>query len=197
MATLSLEAERNADRGVIGADVRHVLRDFIARRVGDLHTAEDLTQEVLVKAYRSGADVDNVAAWLYRIARNTVVDHFRSQGRHPAPEALTDDELDAAEPGDDDPRAVRELAQCLRPLIDQLAPIYREALTLTDLDGLTQSEAARRISISTSGMKSRVQRGRAQLKTALLQCCVVRTDVGGRISGYTPRPDRCDCTSTT
>ena len=197
MVTLSLEAERNAGQDAIGADIRHVLRDFIARRVGDLHLAEDLTQEVLVKAYRSGVDVDNVAAWLYRIARNTVVDHFRSQGRHPAPEALPDDELDTAEPGDDDGRAVRELAQCLRPLIEQLDPIYRDALTLTELDGLTQSEAARRTSISTSGMKSRVQRGRAQLKSALLECCVVRTDVGGRISGYTSRPSGCDCTSTT
>jgi RNA polymerase sigma-70 factor, ECF subfamily len=197
MVTLSLEAERNAGRDAIGADIRHVLRDFIARRVGDLHTAEDLTQEVLVKAYRSGVEVDNVAAWLYRIARNTVVDHFRSQSRRPAPEALPADEFDTAEPGDDDGRAVRELAQCLRPLIDQLDPIYREALTLTDLDGLTQSEAAQRASISTSGMKSRVQRGRAQLKTALLQCCAVRTDVGGRISGYTSQPTSCDCTSTT
>ncbi len=48
---------------------------------------------------------------------------------------------------------------------------YREALTLTELEGLTQKEAAEMLGISLSGMKSRVQRGRQQLRQALEDCC--------------------------
>ncbi|MBK8239755.1 MAG: TauD/TfdA family dioxygenase [Deltaproteobacteria bacterium] len=66
---------------------------------------------------------------------------------------------------------------------------YREALTLTELEGLTQREAAEMLGISLSGMKSRVQRGRAQLRRALEVCCDIDVDVRGRVIGYTPRPD--------
>ena len=197
MVTLSLEAERNAGRDAIGADVRHVLRDFIARRVGDPHTAEDLTQEVL----REGVPLGRRRRQRRRLALPDRSQHSRRPLPQPGPPSGSRGaprrRARHRRSGDDDGRAVRELAQCLRPLIDQLDPIYREALMLTDLDGLTQSEAARRAGISTSGMKSRVQRGRAQLKSALLECCAVRTDVGGRISGYTSQPSSCDCTSTT
>jgi RNA polymerase sigma-70 factor (ECF subfamily) len=193
MRTLSLTTDAAPDRSTIDGEIRLVLRDFIALLVGDVHTAEDLTQEVLLKAYRSVTDIDhldNVAAWLYRIARNTVVDHFRARDRHPDAAALRDDEVDVAE-GPADGLAVDALAQCLRPLIDQLDPMYRQALTLTDLDGRSQAEAARQTEISISGMKSRVQRGRAQLRSALLECCAVHTDAGGRISSFTSSSGCC------
>jgi RNA polymerase sigma-70 factor (ECF subfamily) len=176
-----------------GAQLRGTLRAFIARRVPDPDTADDLAQEVLLKAYRSGAtteDVGDVAAWLYRIARNTVVDYYRSRDRQPGlgtlPENLVSDGAD------DDDHAVRQLARCLRPLVAELEPIYRDALTFTDLDGLTQTEAARRAGISVSGMKSRVQRARTQLKAAISACCAIHTDAAGRISDYDPPPE-CHC----
>jgi RNA polymerase sigma-70 factor, ECF subfamily len=178
----------------VGAEVRRVLHDFIARRVGDVHTAEDLTQDVLLKAHRSGMkidELDDVAAWLYRIARNTVIDHYRNRDRHPHQAAIDSRHHDEADPAEDDDREVRQLAECLRPLVTQLQPLYRDALTLTDLGGLTQTEAARQLHLTTSGMKSRVQRARAQLRTALLECCAVHTDAGGRISGYTSPSECC------
>jgi RNA polymerase sigma-70 factor, ECF subfamily len=177
-----------------GAGLRRLVRDFIARRVGDTETTEDLTQEVLLKAHRSGVDgntIDDMAAWLYRIARNTVIDHYRRRSRHPDPDPLPPDPPVANE-DERDQRAVRELASCLGPLVADLEPIYREALSLTDLGGLSQAEAARRVGISGSGMKSRVQRARAQLRTAVSNCCAVHTDRAGRISDYDPAPG-CRC----
>lgn len=169
----------------VQAELRRVLRDFIGRRVGDQDAAEDLTQEVLLKVHRAGGDpegVDDVAAWIYRIARNTLIDHYRRTTRHPQPEALLVDVGAVEEVGDD--AAVRELAQCLRPLIANLEPIYRDALTLVELDGLSQTSAAERAGISVSGMKSRVRRARVQLKTAVTNCCVIHTDPAGRINDY-------------
>ena len=78
----------------------------------------------------------------------------------------------------------RELTRCLRPLVDQLPPIYREAFTLTDLGSLTQSEAATRLRLSPSGMKSRVQRARRQLNDLLTICCTIHLDLRGGIVDY-------------
>ena len=55
---------------------------------------------------------------------------------------------------------------------------------LTDIEGLTRAEAADRLGLSVSGMKSRVQRGRAKLKQALLRCCAVETDRWGTVLDY-------------
>ena len=61
---------------------------------------------------------------------------------------------------DDERAALQELAACMAPMIRQLPPAYREAVTLADLEGVSQADAAARVGVSTSGMKSRVQRGR-------------------------------------
>lgn len=66
---------------------------------------------------------------------------------------------------------------------------YREALTLTALEGMTQKQAAEMLGVSLSGMKSRVQRGRVLLRRSLEDCCTIALDVRGRIVGCEPRPD--------
>ena len=128
-------------------------------------------------------------AWLHRIARNAIIDHYRIRRAHrPLP---TDDALDHAvdereEVGPN--QATQELARCLRPLIDQLPDKYRQAVTLVDLDGHTQVATARELGLSLSGTKSRVQRGRRQLRQLLTACCVIATDRTGAVSGYTAQP---------
>lgn len=101
--------------------VRARLHAFIARRVASGQIADDLTQEVLVRlltAFRSGRHpaLDNPTAWLYRIARNVIVDHYRAQTK--IRERQADDELAeglAEDPFAEDPEAAaRELAGCLR-----------------------------------------------------------------------------------
>ena len=183
-------AERN---DVTGTELRRVLYDFIARRVADPDTADDLTQDVLLKAHRSGietSEVEDVAAWLYRIARNTLIDHYRRRDRHPHPGELPAElvVLDL----DDADAARRQLAGCLRPMVENLEPIYRDALSLTDLGDLSQAEAARRAGITSSAMKSRVQRARIQLREAVSACCAVHTDVTGRVHDYDPSPGCCN-----
>ena len=75
----------------------------------------------------------------------------------------------------------------------QSAPYsYADAVRQVDLEGLTQVEAARRAGVSVSGMKSRVQRGRAQLRELLDACCRFDIDSRGRVVGYTARDARCD-----
>ena len=170
------------------------LRGFVAARVADPELAADITQDVLVRSIASGAldRVDNVPAWLYRSARNAVIDHYRTRRRHdPVPDLDLWPEVDAS---DQLPNAAtRELSQCLQPMLGRLHPAARDALTRVDLEGQTHRQAAAQLGISVSGMKSRVQRARRDLKTQLTACCQVRTDSSGAVADYHPNPGTCGC----
>ena len=164
-------------------EYRDELFRFILKRVRNHAAAEDIVQEVLVKAYaRQGTlkDVARLRPWLYQITRNAIIDHYRMQ----KPSAAIPSELIHEETDGETDRARWELARCLVPLIDELAGPYREALKLTELESLTQQEAASRLGISLSGAKSRVQRGRKLLRELLLKCCQVEVDRRGDIVDY-------------
>jgi RNA polymerase sigma-70 factor (ECF subfamily) len=135
------------------------------------------------------ADSERLPAWIFQIARRTLIDHFRSRGSAPELVALPDELADAAE----SPAALSELAVCVRPLIDRLPEPYRQALTLTDLQGLTQRELADALSLSLSGAKARVQRGREQLKAMLLACCHLQFDRRGGVVDFEPRQGCSGC----
>jgi RNA polymerase sigma-70 factor (ECF subfamily) len=172
------------------------LRAFVASRVGDPELAADITQDVVVRSIASGAldRVDDPTAWLYRSARNAVIDHYRTR-RHHAPVAVLDSWPDPDTSGDLPNAATRELARCLQPLLNDLPPTARDALTRVDLDGQTHQQAADQLGISVSGMKSRVQRARRQLRDLLTGCCQVDLDQAGAVSDYRPAgsTDGCGC----
>jgi RNA polymerase sigma-70 factor (ECF subfamily) len=173
------------------------LRAFVASRVEDKELAADITQDVIVRSIASGAldRVDNPAAWLYRSARNAVIDHYRTRRQH-----ASLDGLDAwpAQDVDDIPNdATRELSRCLQPMLDQLPSAAREALVRVDVHGQTQQRAARDLGLSLSGMKSRVQRARRDLKDLLERCCAVDLDSRGGVADYQPAGGGCGCTAAT
>ena len=174
------------------------LRVFVQRRVTDPQRAEDVLGEIVLRIHRNLGRVDDhehLTRWVYRIARNAIVDEYRRAERERARErVLPDDARELGEAGDDDdPTVLRELAECLRPLLDGLPPEQRRALELTDLEGLTQVDAAGREGVSVSGMKSRVQRGRRRLAVLLGRCCELTLDAQGTPMDYTPPAGRrCD-----
>jgi RNA polymerase sigma-70 factor (ECF subfamily) len=174
------------------------LRAFIGRRVRNQSDVDDLVQRVLlqiVKGVGSLRDAERLHAWVYRTARNVLADYYRSPAaRREVPSGAAED-VAATVPvdEDDESRALRELATCLAPMLRQLPPAQREAITLADLEGVNQAEAAARAGVSVSGMKSRVQRGRKQLKAVLEECCRIQLDRRGAIVAYDRRkPESCD-----
>lgn len=167
------------------------LRGFIRSRVRDHAAAEDILQEAFLKIHRHLPTLrsdQKVEAWIWRIVRNAIADHFR---RDRPSDRLPDDVELPVEPAADPP----DLACCLRKFIDQLAPAHREALLLTEWDGLAQTDLAKRLGLSASGAKSRVQRGRTELKELLAACCRFELDRRGGIIEMTPREQDCagDC----
>ncbi|MFZ5863633.1 MAG: RNA polymerase sigma factor SigZ [Nitrospirota bacterium] len=193
-ASIDPPAERPSTDTVWAAFADPV-RQFIRRRVGDDADADDILQMVFIKIHAGLgglADTERLPAWIYQIARHTVIDHLRRRASGPAAVELPDDlAAEVQEPAS----AVEELAGCVRPLIDRLPEPYRRALTLTEIEGRTQRELAEALGLSLSGAKSRVQRGREQVKAMLLACCHVELDRYGRVIDYEPRPDCRDCAS--
>jgi RNA polymerase sigma-70 factor, ECF subfamily len=171
------------------------VRAFVVARVDDPELAADITHDVVVRSIASGAldRVDNPTAWLYRAARNAVIDHYRTRHVH-RPLDGSDTWPDPGPTGDEPNEATRELARCLLPLLHELPPAARDALTRVDVDGQTHQQAADQLGISVSGMKSRVQRARRQLKDLLEQCCTVGLDRAGAVATYRPTPQAaCGC----
>jgi RNA polymerase sigma-70 factor (ECF subfamily) len=188
------------DATAIWDDLHGPLLGFIVRRVRDRDTAEDILQDVMLRIHGHGGELERsgaVVAWVHRIARNAIVDHYRRAAfrrEQPSGVVLREAESLVAEPAAPDVRA--ELAACLGPLLARLPPAQRQALVLTELEGMTQVAAAARLGLSTSGMKSRVQRARAQLKDMLLACCEIELDRRAGITSYRPRAGTCACRSS-
>ncbi len=164
------------------------LRAFIASRVGNQADAEDILQDVFLRVYAhldSLADEQRLMPWVYQIARNAIVDHHRRRRpMAPLPEALAAPEA----PPDD---LIPELLPGLATMLGRLSPEDRQALVLTEVDGLTQREVADRLGLSLSGAKSRVQRARKKLRHAFVECCRVELDRLGGVASYQPGCDAC------
>jgi RNA polymerase sigma-70 factor, ECF subfamily len=173
-------------------DVAARLRPFVAHRVppGDI---DDVVQDVLVRMHRGLPDLrdnDRFSAWMFQVARNAIADTGRKHARAP----ISDPDLDdrpAELPADDDREAATALAGCVSLFVAQLPSPYREAITLVELEGRTAKQAAEMVGISVSGMKSRVQRGRAQLRDLFEQCCEIAVDARGKPTEFTPRARSC------
>ncbi len=176
-------------------ELRARLHGFVERRVGNPEDAEDIVQDIFVRMQsniKRLSSADRLNAWAFRIARNAIVDHYRTTNRSEVTgetaakviNRLGADEVDGGEPP---PDARAELARCIAPMVRGLPDDYRRAIELTELEGMTQAAAAERLDLSVPGAKSRVQRGRARLRTMLLRCCQIETDRRGRVVAFETR----------
>jgi RNA polymerase sigma-70 factor, ECF subfamily len=164
------------------------LNRFIAKRVADESAVDDILQDVFLRIHthaESLKDNTKLESWIYQITRHVIVDYYRSQKS----EANVPETLPIEDEHDEDD-LTRQLTPCLRRMIQDLPEKYRDALVLTEYEGLSQSDLATHLGISFSGAKSRVQRAKEQLKGILLQCCRFELDRLGKIIDYIPS---CGC----
>jgi RNA polymerase sigma-70 factor (ECF subfamily) len=125
--------------------------------------AEDLVQETLLRAYRSFGQFirgTNIRAWLYTILHRARADWLRRAGRSPDTVELADE---ARAPAVTDDATTHDLARAL----DRLAPVFRDAVLLRDVEGFSYQEIAAIMDIPIGTVMSRIHRGRAQIRGAL------------------------------
>jgi RNA polymerase sigma-70 factor (ECF subfamily) len=141
------------------------------RLTGNRHDAEDLTQEVFVRVFRSLSQYTpgTFEGWLHRITTNLFLDGVRRKARIRF-DALPDDagdRLAGREPG---PAQVYDDANYdadVQAALDQLPAEFRAAVVLCDVEGLTYEEIADVLGVKLGTVRSRIHRGRAQLREAL------------------------------
>jgi RNA polymerase sigma-70 factor (ECF subfamily) len=155
---------------------------FLRRRVANEAEAEDLLQEVFLRVHQHLCCLpqpEKMDSWIYQIARNLITDHYRKRRET---EELPDDLRAEEEFTEEDSQA--ELALSLKEMVGELPEPYRDAILLTEYQGLSQVELAGRLGLSVSAAKSRVQRAREKLRDLLLACCHVELDRRGKVIDY-------------
>lgn len=184
------------------------VRGFVVKRVPLEADAEDILQEIFLRIHQGASGIqkqDRVQAWVYAVARGAVADFYRARyqkqketqalpgepsAMHETPPLLVN--LEEYEGAHD---VHEEVLSWLRPMIDELPEKYRVALVLADVEGLRQKDVAKRLGLSLSGAKSRVQRARVMLGEALQACCDIEFGLDGRAVAYrkrrSPGPKSC------
>jgi RNA polymerase sigma-70 factor, ECF subfamily len=166
------------------------LRPYVARRVASAPDVDDILQEIFVRMQRglSGLrDDERFGGWVYRIAEHVIIDHGRARARAPLLGAENVVDAPALDRSSDDEDLQAALSECVALFVARLPSPYREAITLTELEGLTHKDAADMLGISVSGMKSRVQRGREKIRDMFEECCLISVDCRGRVVECEPR----------
>ncbi len=158
------------------------LKKFISFRVHDQSMVDDILQDVFIKIQvhlPNLIDEQKIHGWIYQITRNTIIDFYRkekSNEKFPHLIYFYDETTEE--------NFTKEAAMCIQSTIKRLPGMYREALELTEIQGLSQKELCEKLGISYSGAKSRVQRGREKLKQLLVGCCHIESDRYGNIIDF-------------
>lgn len=171
---------------------RNRLKNFIARKVDNQADVEDILQNVFYKIHQNISelkDPEKLYPWVFQTTRNAIIDFYRERKMTVdfSEESLGD--FAAVESSEKD--IEEEVLQWLEPMISDLPEKYREAILLTDIQGLTQRDLSEKLDISLSGAKSRVQRAREKLRENLLECCHLEFNRAGRIVEYKQQIEVC------
>ena len=169
-------------------EYRSRLVAFIRSKVAE-DMVDDLLQEVFMKIHlRIGSlkDDTKLESWLYQITRNVITDYYRTKRIF---EELPE-WLEQPQPKEEK-SIIKELSSCLEPMVKELPDKYRTAIQLSEIEGKTQKEVAEKEGISLSGAKSRVQRGRAILKTMLDDCCQFEVNNKNQVVSYEKKEKNC------
>ena len=172
--------ERDNDLTATILRERTRLGHFIRRRVRDPSDAEDILQDVFhefVQAYRLPAPIEQVSAWLFRVARNRIIDVFRKRRELPLVEAATepDDEgeyrLDLALPSQDaGPEAAYArsvLLDALQAALDELPDNQRDVFVAHELEGRSFKELAGESGVSVNTLLARKRYAVLHLRASL------------------------------
>lgn len=161
----------------------HELRKYLLKRIPDSHVAEDLLQEVFLKAVQQGeifCCLNSSRSWLFRVTNNVIADHFRVKQEHV--------EIEGDIPAEQDEMApIDGLAACVPRVLSELSENDREVLFRCDLQGMKQKDFAQQKGMTLPAVKARIQRARKRFQQRLTIACQVQLDEQGQVVSFIPR----------
>ena len=140
-------------------------------KLRNFHDAEDITQEVFLKAYQKLSTLkrwDNFLAWLFSITVNSCKDFLKSKARRPDANYIEEQDATLWDAPSIDAYQSELMAESIREAIDELPEIYRQTLTLYYLGGLNSTEIARFLGTSANTVNQRLMRARTKLKEEMI-----------------------------
>jgi len=146
---------------------------LLLRLLGDRGEAEDVAQEVMLRAWRGIGGFRGTSSyftWLYRIAVNEANRALEKRGRRPPSAPIGADELRLPAPAADDPSRQAENSELRRALaraLAELPPPLRTAIVLRDVEGLSTQEAAEIAGVGQAAFKSRLHQARMRVRAAI------------------------------
>ena len=173
----------------IWQDYGQGLKAFLASRIKEPAEVDDLLQDILLKSHRHlGAlrSRDKLKPWLFQLASNAISDYYRQRQRRTLPSA---EELWYTT---DDSELQQQLARCIIPFIETLPEDIAAALLAVEIEGQSQKDYAARTGLNYSTLKSRIQRGRGQLRRLFEACCHLELDHRGNIVACQSKSSGCN-----
>lgn len=157
-------------------EYKNGLKFYILKLVKDEDIANELSHEVLMKIYNSccsGKEIRNVRSWIFQIAHNTTIDYLKKSNKftNEVPEIFEEDESNS----------YKEAEELMIPLISLLPEKYALPLKLSDIEGIKQADVSKKINLSLTATKSRIQRARKLLKEKIVECSNLELDERGNL----------------
>ncbi|BBL91903.1 RNA polymerase sigma factor SigZ [Vibrio rotiferianus] len=183
---------KTANLESIWSEYEHAIHAFLRSKVSNEDDVDDLKQEILLKTYQNLGDirdVSSVKSWLFQIANNAIIDFYRKRARNQRDNDLVADDLWFEE---QEASLKQELSKCIAPFVQALPEEQSQQLDSIELEGMSQKKLAEQQGISYSTLKSRVQKGRVELKKLFEECCSFSFDKQGRMTDCNQNGSSCD-----
>lgn len=175
----------------VWTEYQQALKSFLYSKVSNHADVDDLLQEILLKIYHNLSSVnkaESVKSWLFQVANRTIIDFYRQRAREQRDGELNKEDLWFEQA---DANLDQQLAQCVRPFINALPQQQSQLMEAVELNGQSQKQIAEKVGVSYSTLKSRVQKGRLELKKLFEDCCTFQLDKRGNLLDYEKKPDGC------
>ncbi|AIW22089.1 RNA polymerase sigma factor SigZ [Vibrio coralliilyticus] len=170
---------------------QQAVKSFLHSKVSNPDDVDDLQQEILIKTYQNlntVKDAESVKSWLFQLANRTIIDFYRKRARQQRDGELEANDLWFEE---QEKSIEQDMMKCIKPFIQALPADQSELLDAVELQGASQKQLAEKAGVSYSTLKSRVQKGRTELRKLFEGCCSLSLDKHGNVIDCEEKSESC------